>query len=80
MDIGIDDLRMVICPWVDDEAIVGMYVSSFVCSVVTGTDAPRRRPSRVAKMAAIVAVREIWRRRHGIMHEMGNVLASAVGI
>lgn len=72
MHIGIDGLMMIIRSWIDNKAVVGMDVSSFVRSVIPRADAPGRISTRITKMTSEIPLQKIRRRGHGVVHEVSN--------
>lgn len=71
MDVGIDALSAVVATGIDNEAIVGVYVSRLVDGVVARTQTPGRIPSVVPAVAGGVVV-VLWPWRQAKVHEMGD--------
>ena len=56
MDVSINGLKVIVCSGIDDETIVGMDISSFAGSMVSGADAPCRVSARRAEVTAIISL------------------------
>lgn len=60
MDIGVNALSTIVATWIDNEAVVRMYVSRFVHCVVTRPEAPGRISPIVPAVAVRVVVVGTW--------------------
>lgn len=54
MNVGIDGLMVIAGSWINNEPVIGMDVSSFVRSVISGPEAPRRGSTCVTKITSVI--------------------------